>query len=215
MVIKNGPWSLRRNSGATGTPLGTALALMRAVRKHPDCPWVLRQIERWLKAPMQMADGSVIARERGTRQGRVISPPPGQSLSPRCVRHVGGAGLSRHPIRALFRCYRGNGCAKSAPALSPIMRCKTNFRALGAFRPHPVVLWQRMPPTAQLQEGGLAWWRITRLTAGWLRQPRILHPGLTHRPFAAKHTRSGSRMPELGSSGSASLPRSIRFGPAS
>jgi len=31
-------------------------------------------IERWLKAPVQMADGSLIARERGTPQGGVISP---------------------------------------------------------------------------------------------------------------------------------------------
>jgi RNA-directed DNA polymerase len=48
--------------------------LMRAVRKHTDCPWVLLYIERWLTAPMQMEDGSRVARERGTPQGGVISP---------------------------------------------------------------------------------------------------------------------------------------------
>jgi RNA-directed DNA polymerase len=48
--------------------------LMRAVRKHTDCPWVLLYIERWLTAPMQKADGGLIARERGTPQGGVISP---------------------------------------------------------------------------------------------------------------------------------------------
>ncbi len=48
--------------------------LMRAVRKHTDCPWVLLYIERWLKAPVQMADGSLIVRERGTPQGGVVSP---------------------------------------------------------------------------------------------------------------------------------------------
>jgi RNA-directed DNA polymerase len=47
---------------------------MRAVRKHTDCPWVLLYIDRWLKAPMQLADGSVIGRERGTPQGGGISP---------------------------------------------------------------------------------------------------------------------------------------------
>ena len=47
---------------------------MRAVRKHTDCPWALMYIERWLKAPMQKADGSRIERERGTPQGGVISP---------------------------------------------------------------------------------------------------------------------------------------------
>jgi RNA-directed DNA polymerase len=48
--------------------------LMRAVRKHTDCPWVPLYIERWLKAPVQMADGSLIARQRGTPQGGVVSP---------------------------------------------------------------------------------------------------------------------------------------------
>jgi RNA-directed DNA polymerase len=48
--------------------------LMRAVRRHTACPWVLLYIERWLKAPVQLADGSLIVRERGTPQGGVISP---------------------------------------------------------------------------------------------------------------------------------------------
>lgn len=48
--------------------------LMRAVRKHTDCPWVLLYIERWLKAPVQMADGSLVAPEKGTPQGGVVSP---------------------------------------------------------------------------------------------------------------------------------------------
>jgi len=48
--------------------------LMRAVHKHTDCPWVLLYIGRWLKAPVQMADGSLVGRQRGTPQGGVISP---------------------------------------------------------------------------------------------------------------------------------------------
>lgn len=48
--------------------------LLRAVRKHTDCKWALLYIERWLKAPAQMADGSLIVREKGTPQGGVISP---------------------------------------------------------------------------------------------------------------------------------------------
>jgi RNA-directed DNA polymerase len=47
---------------------------MRAVRKHTDCPWVLLYLERWLRAPVQMADGSLIGRESGTPQGGVVSP---------------------------------------------------------------------------------------------------------------------------------------------
>ncbi len=48
--------------------------LMKAVRHHTDCKWVLLYIERWLKAPIQGQDGSITAREKGTPQGGVISP---------------------------------------------------------------------------------------------------------------------------------------------
>jgi RNA-directed DNA polymerase len=48
--------------------------LLKAVRHHTDCPWVLLYIERWLKAPMQLEDGSVEPRNSGTPQGGVISP---------------------------------------------------------------------------------------------------------------------------------------------
>lgn len=48
--------------------------LMKAVKKHTDCPWVILYVERWLKAPFQMKDGSKRERTSGTPQGGVISP---------------------------------------------------------------------------------------------------------------------------------------------
>lgn len=48
--------------------------LMRAVQHHTQCKWVLLYIERWLKAPMQMQDGSIVERRKGTPQGGVVSP---------------------------------------------------------------------------------------------------------------------------------------------
>jgi len=48
--------------------------LMQAVRKHTDSKWVLLYIERWLKAPVQLDDGSLDHRDKGTPQGGVISP---------------------------------------------------------------------------------------------------------------------------------------------
>jgi len=48
--------------------------LLKAVRHHTDCPWVLLYIERWLKVPVMMEDGSVVSRKSGTPQGRVITP---------------------------------------------------------------------------------------------------------------------------------------------
>jgi group II intron reverse transcriptase/maturase len=48
--------------------------LLRAVRKHVKCQWALLYIERWLKAPMELEDGTRVERTRGTPQGGVISP---------------------------------------------------------------------------------------------------------------------------------------------
>jgi len=48
--------------------------LMRAVKIHTDCKWLLMYIERWLKAPFQMEDGRILKRRSGTPQGGVISP---------------------------------------------------------------------------------------------------------------------------------------------
>jgi retron-type reverse transcriptase len=38
--------------------------LMRAVRCHTQEKWVLRYIERWLKAPVQHRDGELEARDK-------------------------------------------------------------------------------------------------------------------------------------------------------
>lgn len=48
--------------------------MMRAVRTHTDSKWVLLYVDRWLTAPVQMPDGSVVERLKGTPQGGVISP---------------------------------------------------------------------------------------------------------------------------------------------
>jgi RNA-directed DNA polymerase len=48
--------------------------LLKAVRKHTDSAWEILYIERWLKAPFQMADGSLVERTMGTPQGGVVSP---------------------------------------------------------------------------------------------------------------------------------------------
>jgi len=48
--------------------------LLKAVALHADERWVLLYIERWLKAPIQMPDGTVVPRETGTPQGSPISP---------------------------------------------------------------------------------------------------------------------------------------------
>jgi len=48
--------------------------VMRAVRRHTTAPWILLYVERWLKAPAQRSDGTMVERTKGTPQGGVISP---------------------------------------------------------------------------------------------------------------------------------------------
>ena len=48
--------------------------LLKAVRHHTDCPWALLYIERWLKAPVEIKDSSIVPRTAGTPQGGVITP---------------------------------------------------------------------------------------------------------------------------------------------
>jgi RNA-directed DNA polymerase len=48
--------------------------LMKAVKKHAQEQWVVLYIERWLKAPAQEEDGTLVERTSGTPQGGVISP---------------------------------------------------------------------------------------------------------------------------------------------
>ena len=48
--------------------------LLRAVNKHTQSPWVRLYVERWLTAPLQLADGTLVERTQGTPQGGVVSP---------------------------------------------------------------------------------------------------------------------------------------------
>jgi RNA-directed DNA polymerase len=48
--------------------------LLKAVSRHTDQRWVLLYVQRWLKAPLQLPDGGVVRRDRGTPQGSAISP---------------------------------------------------------------------------------------------------------------------------------------------
>jgi len=48
--------------------------LMKAVRRHCQSRWILLYVERWLEAPLQQQDGTLLARDKGTPQGGVVSP---------------------------------------------------------------------------------------------------------------------------------------------
>lgn len=48
--------------------------LLKALRRHTDERWILLYIERWLRAEVEMPDGTREASGKGTPQGGVISP---------------------------------------------------------------------------------------------------------------------------------------------
>ena len=89
--------------------------LMRAVRKHTDDKCILLYIERWIKAPLELADGAKINRTTGTPQGGVISP----ILSNIFLHYVFDVWMTRKHPDALWCRYADDG----------ICHCKTKEQA--------------------------------------------------------------------------------------
>lgn len=48
--------------------------ILRAVERHAPAPWVVLYVKRWLTAPIQQPDGTLVIPDRGTPQGSAISP---------------------------------------------------------------------------------------------------------------------------------------------
>jgi group II intron reverse transcriptase/maturase len=48
--------------------------VLKTVAHHTDLRWILLYVERWLKAPLQLEDGTLTPRDRGSPQGSAISP---------------------------------------------------------------------------------------------------------------------------------------------
>lgn len=48
--------------------------MLKAVNHHTDQKWILLYVQRWLQAPLQQPDGTLVERDRGTPQGSAISP---------------------------------------------------------------------------------------------------------------------------------------------
>jgi RNA-directed DNA polymerase len=48
--------------------------MVRAVQAITGCRWVLLYVKRWLAAPLQHPDGTLVERGKGTPQGSAISP---------------------------------------------------------------------------------------------------------------------------------------------
>jgi len=100
--------------------------LMKAVRKHTDNKWVILYIERWLKAPMQLPDGSLIERTKGTPQGGVVSPV----LSNLFLHYVFDAWMAKHHPAAPWCRYADDGlvhCQTEQEAQKILAELKDRF----------------------------------------------------------------------------------------
>jgi RNA-directed DNA polymerase len=66
-------WALDLDLKAFFDSLDHSLTL-KAVAHHTNLRWILLYVERWLKAPIQLEDGTLKPRDRGSPQGSAISP---------------------------------------------------------------------------------------------------------------------------------------------
>jgi len=100
--------------------------LMKAVKKHTNNKWVILYIERWLKAPMQLPDGTLVERTKGTPQGGVISPV----LSNLFLHYVFDAWINRNHSGVLWCRYADDGlihCQNEQQALLILTELKQRF----------------------------------------------------------------------------------------
>jgi RNA-directed DNA polymerase len=89
--------------------------LMKAVRKYTHDKMSICYIERWLKAPLQLADGTLRERTKGTPQGGVISPV----LSNLFLHYVFDAWMTKHYPEAPWCRYADDG----------LVHCRTEEKA--------------------------------------------------------------------------------------
>ena len=117
--------------------------LMKAVRKHTQCKWLLLYIERWLKAPMVKENGEKIERTQGTPQGGVISPV----LANLFLHYVFDKWMQKNHSNVKWCRYADDGlvhCNSEDEAQQMLSKLKERFEACG-LELHPtkggVVFW--------------------------------------------------------------------------
>ena len=78
--------------------------IVKAVEAVTDTPWVLLYVKRWLAAPLQRPDGTLVERDKGTPQGGLCAAAHNEPYEQRLVMHsVDPSGLVR-ARSAIERC---------------------------------------------------------------------------------------------------------------
>ena len=90
--------------------------LMKVVRRHVKEPWIKLYIERWLKAPFMLKDGTTIERTSGTPQGGVISP----ILANMFMHYAFDVWMTKHYPKSPFERYADDA----------VVHCRTEEKAM-------------------------------------------------------------------------------------
>lgn len=104
--------------------------LLKALRAHCSCRWVLLYVERWLQAPVQHTDGRLESRTRGTPQGGVVSPV----LSNLFLHYAFDSWMRRTLPKIPFCRYADDGllhCVSKRQAEYALERVRTRFDEVG------------------------------------------------------------------------------------
>jgi RNA-directed DNA polymerase len=104
--------------------------LMRAVRHHTDSKCILLYIERWIKAPLELPDGTNKIRDKGTPQGGVISPV----LSNLFLHYTFDVWMTKNHPESLWCRYADDGichCKTKEQAESLLTGLELRFRECG------------------------------------------------------------------------------------
>jgi RNA-directed DNA polymerase len=89
--------------------------VVRAVEAVTDARWVLLYVKRWLAAPLQRPDGTLVERDKGTPQGSAVSPIL--------------ANLFMHYAFDLWMVRNHPGCPFERYADDAVVHCKTRRQA--------------------------------------------------------------------------------------
>lgn len=104
--------------------------LLKALKFHTKCKWILLYVQRWLVAPMQMSTGQITERTKGTPQGGCVSP----ILANLFLHYTFDKWMSRKFPGNPFCRYADDGlvhCHTKAQAVSLLKQLQERFKECG------------------------------------------------------------------------------------
>jgi RNA-directed DNA polymerase len=109
--------------------------VVKAVEANTDLPWVVLYVTRWLQAPIQNPDGTMLERDRGTPQGSAVSPV----LANLFLHYAFDAWLAREFPEVTFERYVDDAvvhCVSEVQARTVLAAIGTRMEQVG-LRLHP------------------------------------------------------------------------------